>query len=256
VRDEGPAADRPVAEAPREPRGVEPAVGRAAGAVDAAAAAEGEGDAGPCRRGGHAERGVGASRSRSTVASAGSDALPSGEGGEGPVVVEPSSAVTSTERGPSGPGARVIDTLGANGSWQSRPEGAEQEKAPGWLISSVLTPLTGLPPEEGSTAEMSTLTLGVLVKGAPPLICTATTGGTESTRVIRVSLDGPLRWAVSQTPGATHSRSSATARIAYSWPSSSAKVVRVAGAATTREVSSGTVRSWTVSRYWRPMLWA
>src|SRR5262245_41200374 len=199
-------------------------------------------------------RGVGASRSRSTVASAASEAFPSGDGGEGPVVVEPSSAVTATERGPSGPGASVIGTLGAKGSWQSRPEGAEHEKAPGWLISRVLTPLTGLPPAEGSTAETSTVTLALLVKGAPPLICTATRGGAESTRVTRVSLEGPFRWAVSHTPGATHSRSSATARIAYSWPSSSANVVPVAGAATTREVSSGTLRSWTVSRYWRPML--
>ena len=54
------------------------------------------------------------------------------------------------------------------------------------------------------------------MKGAPPLICTATTGGAESTRVTRVSLGGPLMWAVSQMPGATHSRSSATTRMEYS----------------------------------------
>ena len=72
--------------------------------------------------------------------------------------------------------------------------------------------------------------------------------------MIRVSLEGPLRWAVSHPPAGMHSRSSATILMAYSWPSRRAKVVPVAGAATTRDVSSGTVRSWTVTRYCRPTL--
>ena len=65
----------------------------------------------------------------------------------------------------------------------------------------------------------------------------------------RASLCGPLMWAVSHTPGATHSRSSATARTEYSWPSTSVRVASDADAGTIRELSPGTVRSCTVSRY-------
>ncbi len=70
----------------------------------------------------------------------------------------------------------------------------------------------------------------------------------------RDSLGGPLMWTASHTPGATHSRSSATDRIEYSWPSSRLRATSPCVAATIRELSPGTVRSCTVSRYWRPTL--
>ncbi len=54
--------------------------------------------------------------------------------------------------------------------------------------------------------------------------------------------------------GATHSRSSATTRIEYSWPSSRLSATSDCAAGTTRELSPGTVRSCTVTRYWRPTL--
>ena len=147
--DEGPAADRPVAEAPREPRGSSPLSAAPPAPSTLRRPPRARGTPGRAVGAAMPTRGVGASRSRSTVASAGSEALPSGEGGEGPVVVEPSSAVTATGNASRRGRGQVIGTLGAKGGWRSRPEGAEQEKAPGWLISSVLTPLTGLPPGGG-----------------------------------------------------------------------------------------------------------
>ena len=161
-------------------------------------------------------RGVGATRSSSTVASAGAEALPSGVAGGGPAVVAPSKALTETVRGPSGPGARVIGTLGAKGTRQLPPPSAEHENAPGWLISRIRTPLAGRPAAAGSCAETSTTTFGSLVYGAPPSIWVATTGAVESTLVTRVSLRGPLICTGSHTPGDGHSRSSASALIAYS----------------------------------------
>ncbi len=92
------------------------------------------------------------------------------------------------------------------------------------------------------------------MKAAPPLIWAATTGAVASTRVVRVSLGGPFVLAVSHTPGATHSRSSATTRIAYSRASRRVSVVLEDDAGTTNEARPGIVTSCTVTRYCRPTL--